>query len=53
MEFSFACKYTDTIVFKRQEALDATEEILADNSIRQQCSPDIAPLWNQGKPKAK
>jgi len=53
IEFTFACKYTDTIVFKRQEAMDATEEILADNSIRQQCSSDIAPVWNQGRPKTK
>ena len=41
------------LVFKRQEALDATEEILSDNGIRQPCSPDIAPIWNDGKKKAK
>jgi hypothetical protein len=31
--------------------LGATEEILNDHSIRQQCSADIAPIWNEGKPK--
>jgi S1-C subfamily serine protease len=47
VEFTFACKNTDTIVMKRKEAMDSTEEILIDNSIRQQCSPDIAPVWKR------
>jgi S1-C subfamily serine protease len=51
VEFQFVCKFTDTIIFRRQEALDATEEILNDNGIRQQCSPDIAPIWNGKKVK--
>jgi S1-C subfamily serine protease len=51
IEFTFQGKTTDAIVFNRKEALDATEEILNDNGIRQQCSPDIAPVWNQAKPK--
>jgi hypothetical protein len=49
IEFAFHGNETDTIVFKRKEALAATEEILNDNSIRQQCSPDIAPIWKQTK----
>ena len=53
LEFTFQGHATFTIVFKRQEALDATEEILRDNGIRRQCSPDIAPIWNDGKKKAK
>ncbi len=47
VEISFACRFTDTIVLKRMEAPDSTEEILNDNSIRQQCSADIAPIWNR------
>jgi hypothetical protein len=35
------------IVFKRKETLDATEEILTDNGIRQPYSKDIAPIWNR------
>jgi S1-C subfamily serine protease len=51
VEFKFLCKFTDTIVFNRKEALDATEEILSDNGIRGQYSPDIAPIWNAKKAK--
>ncbi len=39
----------DMLVFKRAEAIEATEQILIDNSIRQQCSPDIASIWNKRK----
>jgi S1-C subfamily serine protease len=53
LEFTFQGHAANTFVFKRQEALDATDEILGDNGIRQQCSPDIAPIWNEGKKKAK
>jgi S1-C subfamily serine protease len=51
VEFKFICKFTDTIVFRRKEAFEATEEILSDNGIRDQCSPDIAPIWNAKKVK--
>jgi S1-C subfamily serine protease len=51
VEFKFGCKGTDTIVFRRQEALDATEEVLSDNGIRQQCSADIAAIWKAKKTK--
>jgi hypothetical protein len=51
IEFTFQGKTTDAIVFYRKEALEATEEILNDNGIRHQCSPDIAPVWNQAKAK--
>ena len=46
-EFKFHGNYADTIVFRRKEALDATEEILNDNGIRQPYSSDIAPVWNR------
>jgi S1-C subfamily serine protease len=51
IEFTFLGNETDTIVFNRKEALDATEEILSDNGIRQQYSADIATIWNQKKAK--
>jgi hypothetical protein len=49
IEFTFQGNDTDMIVFNRTEAIAATEEILDDNSIRQQCSSDIAPIWNKKK----
>jgi S1-C subfamily serine protease len=51
LELTFHGKETDMLVFKRKELVDATEEILSDNGIRQQCSADIAPVWNQAKKK--
>ena len=49
VEFKFASKYSDVIVFSRQEALEATEEVLSENGIRNQCSADVAPIWKGGK----
>ena len=36
----------ETQVFKRQEMLAATEEILGDNGVRAQGSPDLLEVWN-------
>ena len=49
VEFTFLGKNAENIVFKRNQVLDATEEILNDNGIRKQYSLDIAPIWNQKK----
>ncbi len=49
VEFKFMGKYSERIVFSRREALEATDEILSDNGIREQCSADVAPIWNRGK----
>jgi PDZ domain len=49
VQFTFLGKHAENVVFKRQEVLDATEEILNDNGIRRQFSPDIAPIWNLKK----
>jgi hypothetical protein len=38
----------ETVVFARQEILAATEEILTDNGVRNQGSPDMMAIW-QGK----
>ena len=49
VEFTFHGKFSEAVVFKRKDVQDATEEILSDNGIRQQCSPELAPVWNQPK----
>ena len=36
----------ETLVFPRQEMLKATDEILADNDIRSQGSPEMMAVWN-------
>jgi S1-C subfamily serine protease len=51
VEFKFLGKYSELIAFSRREALEATEEILSDNGIREQCSADVAPIWNPEKAK--
>lgn len=49
VDFTFLGRFTENIVFRRKEAVDATEEILNDNGIRKQYSPNIEPIWNQKK----
>jgi len=48
VEFRFADRQAEAFVFRRTEIAAATEEILADNGIRQQCSEDLLSVW-QGK----
>ncbi len=47
--FEFDDKASELIVFDRAEVLQATEDILSDNSVRQQFSEDVAPIWNKKK----
>ena len=47
ISITFDDKASETIVFDRLETLKATDEILSDNSVRQQASEDIAPLWKK------
>jgi S1-C subfamily serine protease len=42
----------ETMVFPRTEMVAATEEILTDNGVRSQGSPDLLGIWN-AKPPAK
>ena len=42
---SFDDRASETIVFDHKEALNATEEVLSDNSIRQRASDDLAAIW--------
>ena len=44
---TFDDKNSETLVFDRLETLKATDEILSDNSVRQQASDDIAPIWSK------
>ncbi|WP_422928173.1 PDZ domain-containing protein [Singulisphaera sp. PoT] len=46
---SFNDKSSETIVFNRQEALKATDDILTDNGVRQQGSEDLLSIWEKGK----
>jgi S1-C subfamily serine protease len=42
----FATHTAETMIFPRAETLAATEEILNDNGIRAQGSPELMTLWN-------
>jgi S1-C subfamily serine protease len=46
IKFEFARHGDETKVFPREEMLAATEEILSDNGIRSQGSPDTLAIWN-------
>jgi len=50
LEFTFAGQGTETLVFSRQELLDITEDILSDNDIRAQGTPDTLAVW-QNRPQ--
>ena len=45
LTLKLAGKY-ETLVFRRQEVLDSTEEILENEGIREQYSDDLAEVWN-------
>jgi S1-C subfamily serine protease len=45
----FDDKDSETIVLNHQEAIKATDEILADNGVRQQASDDLIAVWSQKK----
>ena len=50
----FDCRAGDeTMVFPREEMLAATEDILTDNGVRSQGSPDMMAVWNNKVAKAK
>lgn len=43
---AFAGRGMESLVFTRKECLDATEEILTDNGVRYQGSPDTLAVWS-------
>ena len=47
VEFKFAGSEVETLVFRRQEMIDATEDILTDNGIRRQFSDDLDAVWKK------
>jgi hypothetical protein len=48
--FEFAGRKLETPVFPRKEMVAATEEILSDNGVRAQGSPDVMAVWNKTGP---
>lgn len=46
IRFEFDNRFGETLVFPRAAALAATDEILTDNGIRSQGSPDTLAVWN-------
>ncbi|MFG0283591.1 MAG: trypsin-like peptidase domain-containing protein [Phycisphaerales bacterium JB039] len=45
--FEWYDRGADALVFKRDEAIEATEEILDDNGIRRQMSEDLEGIWEE------
>ena len=41
----YATRIAETMIFSRAETIAATEEILTDNGIREQGSPDMMKIW--------
>ena len=48
----FAGRKYETLVFPRKEMMAETEEILSDNGVRAQGSPDVMAVWNNVAAKA-
>jgi hypothetical protein len=46
IRIEFDNRYGETLVLPRAEMLAATDEILTDNGIRSQGSPDTLAVWN-------
>jgi hypothetical protein len=49
VEFKFTARDSETMVFRRKEIAESTEEILTDNGIRKQLSDDVAAVWEKKK----
>ena len=47
--FDFHGINTHTLIFPREEMVAGTDDILTDNSVRSQGSPDMMAIWNTGK----
>jgi S1-C subfamily serine protease len=48
LTFRFAGDLTETLIFRRQEMLDATAPLLAENGIPRCASADLMAIWAQG-----
>ncbi len=45
IRIEFAERSREALVFRRQELLDATDDILSDNGVRSQGTPDLMAVW--------
>jgi hypothetical protein len=43
----FQGRAQETLVFPRKDMVAATDEILTDNGIRSQASPELLKVWNE------
>ena len=46
IKIEFLLRHSETMIFPRKDMVNATEEILRDNGIRSQGSPDTLAVWN-------
>jgi S1-C subfamily serine protease len=46
LTFRFAEDYSETLVFRRQAMLDATEPLMSENGIPRRGSDDVLAIWN-------
>ena len=49
ISIEFFGRYSDTLVFPREEMLADTDQILTDNNVHNQGSPDVMAIWNEKK----
>jgi len=51
IKLEFSSRYGETMIFPRAQMLAATDEILTDNGVRSQGSPDTMAVWNAKEAK--
>ena len=49
--FRFAERNKENLVIPRKEAIDATDQILSDNGVRAQASPELLAVWEAKPPQ--
>jgi S1-C subfamily serine protease len=49
IRFEFDQRNAETLVFPRKQVVAATDDILSDNDVRSQGSPDTMAIWTQAK----
>ena len=49
IRLEFSEHHSEALVFPRAQMVAATDDILADNGLRSQGSPDTLAVWNAGK----
>src|SRR5262249_20576003 len=52
LTFRFAEEHAETLVFRRQAMLEATEPLMSQNGIPRRGSDDVLPIWGANKPIA-